>query len=133
MSRANPGVSLPTEVALIAAMNTITGSGFARLKGAIAALAPEFAVDLFEPGPEVTELEARANRDELPLVCIDNAKLGGAGPGPVAHCVVIKSYDTATTEWLVLDPWPGIADEHRIPHNRFRDVWCEGYAVIKNT
>lgn len=131
MSRLDPSATLPSEAQLIDLMRTVQGSGFVQLHGAVAALAPVFTVDVFEAGPPVADLEASANRGELPLVCIDNAKLGGGRPGPVAHCLVIETYDPKTTTWSTLDPWPAHADEDLVPHLRFDVIWCNGYAVIR--
>lgn len=131
MSRLDPNATLPTEAALIASMRTVQGSGFVQLHRAVASLAPAFKVDVFEANPPIADLEASANGGELPLVCIDNAKLGGGRAGPVAHCLVVEGYDSKTTEWNTLDPWPAHADENPVPHLRFAVIWCGGYAVIR--
>lgn len=131
MSRLDPRATLPSEAELIAAMNTFGGPGFGPLARVVATLAPAFTVDVFEAGPPIGDLEASANRGELPLACIDNAKLGGGRSGPVAHCLVIESYDPTTATWNTLDPWPNHADKDPVPHLRFAVIWCDGYAVIR--
>lgn len=131
MSRLGPGSSLPTEADIIRAMQTNDGSGFARLRGAVASLTSTFLVEVHESSPQISEVSIAANAGALPLVCIDNHKAATGNSGPMAHCLIVESHDPIQGTWVVLDPWPEHADRGFIPDDRFRTVWCNGFAVIE--
>ena len=133
MSQLDPGATLPTEAELIHTMRTNYGSGFERLREAVASLTSTFRVVVHESSPPISEVAIAANAGALPLVAIDNHKHATGNSGPMAHCLVIESHDSERASWVVLDPWPEHPDRYVIPDDRFRTVWCNGFAVIEST